>query len=216
MYRDHNCTEQVFSGSKFGMLRTVDNGVVFSFAILRIGRFCNLFKARHLWNGWGRDRWTWKADAGHPLCNQVIPSFAIFNSVGNSLKRQKNHITNHDVNLSQVSQRHERQPWKDKVPCSPFYRPSSRCHKAKHQGIQLQSYRFTIWSWQTNTELKILRQRHWTERQTTPQGWNNLWVMNWLNTNRNEIFRRNWSTMCLSPTRVDLWVLVSWGRRSKR
>ena len=134
MYRDHNSIEQVFSGSKYGMIHFVNNEIVFSFAILRIRRFCNLFKARHLWNGWGRDRWTWKADAGHPLCNQVIP-FVIVNIVGISLKRQKNHITNHDINLSQVSQRHERQPWKDKVPCSPFYRPSSRCHQAKHQGI---------------------------------------------------------------------------------
>ena len=143
MFRDHNYIEQVFSGSKYGMIHTVNNEIVFSLAILRISRFCNLLKARNLWNGWGRDRWTWKADAGHPLCNQVIPSFAIVDIVGNSLKSHKN-LINLDVNLSQVSQRHERQLWKDKVPCSPFYRPSSRCLKAKHQGIQLQSYMFTI------------------------------------------------------------------------
>ena len=51
MYRGHNSIEQVFSGSKYGMIHTVNNEIVFSLAIVRISRFYNLFKARHLWNG---------------------------------------------------------------------------------------------------------------------------------------------------------------------
>ena len=39
MYRDHNSIEQVFSGSKYGMIHFVNNDIVFSFAILELEDF---------------------------------------------------------------------------------------------------------------------------------------------------------------------------------